>query len=120
MHWTHRGAYLHLEASELIEAIRGKRGEPVKEAADVLLVLMSITQYLGIPWGDVERQARAKCDEMMVRARYDGEEHDGRQLGELMGTSGDDWGWKRLSRQPPTASPEMSHDPKTNHTEVYR
>ena len=37
LHWTHRGAYLHLEASELIEAIRGKRGDPILEAADVLI-----------------------------------------------------------------------------------
>jgi NTP pyrophosphatase (non-canonical NTP hydrolase) len=81
MHWTHRGAYLHLEASELIEAIRGKHGDPLKEAADVLLVLMSITEYRGIPWREVERQAKAKCEEMMTRPRYDGEEHDGSQLG---------------------------------------
>lgn len=80
MHWTHRGAYLHLESSELIEAIRGKGGDPLKEAADVLLVLMSITEYHGIQWDDVMRQARAKVDEMMVRPRYAGEEHDGRQL----------------------------------------
>lgn len=87
MHWTHRGAYLHLESSELIEAIRGKHGDPLHEAADVLLVLMSITEYHGIPWGDVERQARAKCDEMMMRPRYAGEEHDGREFGEPGGPS---------------------------------
>lgn len=81
MHWTHRGAYLHLESSELIEAIRGKHGNPLAEAGDVLLVLMSITQYHGIPWGEVERAARLKCSAMMVRPRYPGEEHDGRPLG---------------------------------------
>jgi NTP pyrophosphatase (non-canonical NTP hydrolase) len=81
LHWTHRGAYLHLESSELIEAIRGKGGDPLKEAADVLLVLMSITEYHDIPWANVERQAQAKCEEMMTRPRYAGEEHDGRALG---------------------------------------
>lgn len=81
LHWTHRGAYLHLESSELIEAIRGKHGDPLGEAGDVLLVLMSITQYHGIPWHEVERAARLKCDAMMTRPRYAGEEHDGRVLG---------------------------------------
>lgn len=75
MHWTHRGAYLHLESSELIEAIRGKHGDPMLEAADVLLVLMSITEYAGIPWADVVRQANAKCDELMVKPHYPGEEY---------------------------------------------
>jgi hypothetical protein len=75
MHWTHRGAYLHLEASELIEAIRGKGGDPLGEAADVLLVLMSITQYAGLKWSDVEKQAAAKCELLMTRPRYPGEEY---------------------------------------------
>lgn len=76
MHWTHRGAYLHLESSELIEAIRGKHGDPLKEAADVLLVLMSITEYAGIAWADVLRQCRTKLDELMTKPRYAGEEFD--------------------------------------------
>lgn len=75
MHWTHRGAYLHLEASELIEAIRGKHGDPMKEAADVLLVLMSITEYAGIPFEKVLKQAREKCDELMTKPHYPGEEY---------------------------------------------
>lgn len=74
MHWTHRGAYLHLESSELIEAIRGKRGDPLKEAADVLLVLMSITEYAGISWASVVAQAQSKCDELMTKPHYPGEE----------------------------------------------
>lgn len=59
-HWTHRGAYLHLEASELIEAVRGKRGDVVDEAGDVLLVLLSIVGAAGVSWGDVERAAATK------------------------------------------------------------
>lgn len=39
--WKERGAVLHLGASEFIEAIRGKRGIPEKEAADVLFTLLA-------------------------------------------------------------------------------
>lgn len=74
LHWTHRGAYLHLESSELIEALRGKRGDPLHEAADVLLVLMSITENAGLLWTEVLKQARATCEELKTRPRYRGEE----------------------------------------------
>jgi len=41
--WTEGGVYLHLEASEFIEAIRGKGDSPdYEEAADVLFVLLSM------------------------------------------------------------------------------
>lgn len=42
--WRHAGCYLHLEVSEFIEALRGKRGDPVDEAADILFVLLSTLQ----------------------------------------------------------------------------
>jgi NTP pyrophosphatase (non-canonical NTP hydrolase) len=76
LHWTARGAYLHLESSELIEAIRGKHGEPLKEAADVLIVLMSITESAGIPWNAVEQQARQRTAELFATAEtpYPGEQ----------------------------------------------
>lgn len=35
MKWS--GIYLHLEASEFIESLRGKGGNPTNEADDVLL-----------------------------------------------------------------------------------
>lgn len=76
MHWTHRGAYLHLESSELIEALRGKRGDPLHEAADVLLVLMSITENAGLQWSAVTQQARATCEALKTRPRYAGEEYE--------------------------------------------
>lgn len=66
LHWTHRGAYLHLEVSELIEAIRGKRGNPVDEAADVLIVLMSITENHLIDWTDVLTHARQKIKDKIA------------------------------------------------------
>jgi hypothetical protein len=75
MHWTSRGAYLHLEASELIEALRGKRGDPLHEAADVLLVLMSITENAGMPWDTVMQRAREICEDLKTRPHYPGEEY---------------------------------------------
>ena len=75
MHWTHRGAYLHLEASELIEAIRGKHGDPAEEAGDVLLVLMSITEYAGIPFWKVVDKAVAKLTHLENAPHYPGEEY---------------------------------------------
>ena len=72
--WMCRGAYLHLEASELIEALRGKRGDPTAEAADVLLVLMSITENAGIAWADVVQQTAATCSRLEGCDQYPGEE----------------------------------------------
>jgi NTP pyrophosphatase (non-canonical NTP hydrolase) len=60
LHWTARGAYLHLESSELIEAVRGKHGDPTEEAGDVLIVLMSITENAGIPFSNVFDAAKKK------------------------------------------------------------
>lgn len=76
MHWTHRGAYLHLESSELIEAIRGKHGIPVDEAGDVLLVLMSIVEYAGIPFSDVIAAAAKKLSHLETAPPYAGEERE--------------------------------------------
>jgi hypothetical protein len=72
--WSSRGVYLHLEASELTEALRGKHGDPLSEAADVLLVLMSITENAGIPWGDVLEQTAMTCARLEVCDPYPGEE----------------------------------------------
>jgi hypothetical protein len=43
--WPTRSAVLHLEASELTEAIRGKRGDPLDESADVLFTLLVFSPY---------------------------------------------------------------------------
>jgi NTP pyrophosphatase (non-canonical NTP hydrolase) len=72
--WSSRGVYLHLEASELIEALRGKHGDPLSEAADVLLVLMSITENAGIPWGNVLEQTAMTCARLEVCDPYPREE----------------------------------------------
>jgi len=76
LHWTCRIACLHLECSELAEAIRGKYGDPLSEAADVLLVLMSITENAGIPWGNVLAQTAVTCARLEVLEPYPGEERD--------------------------------------------
>jgi len=46
--WSNGGCYLHLEASEFIEALRGKKSDPKKEAADVLFMLFAMAQEHGI------------------------------------------------------------------------
>ncbi len=52
--WSARGCYLHLEASELIEALRGKgKDAPAVEAGDVLFVLLSIMGAYRVPAADV-------------------------------------------------------------------
>lgn len=51
--WEKGGVYLHLEVSEFIEALRGKKGNATDEAADVLFVLMSILSNYNININDV-------------------------------------------------------------------
>jgi hypothetical protein len=74
--WTERGAYLHLEASELIEAVRGKEGDPLEEAADVLFVLMSITEANDLPWDRVVSRLAGKVEHLRVAPPYEGEERN--------------------------------------------
>jgi len=47
--WKSRGCYLHLEASEFIEAVRGKGTDSIQEeAGDVLFVLFSFMNANGV------------------------------------------------------------------------
>lgn len=64
--WSRRGCYLHLEASELIESIRGKRGDPASEAADILFCLMSITEGAGIEWKEVLQRLKCLVDRLSL------------------------------------------------------
>lgn len=68
-----RGFHLHQESSELMEAIRGKHGNPVDEAADVLFVLMSITENHGISWEDVIASLNNKINTLETRQLYSSE-----------------------------------------------
>lgn len=52
--WSSGGCYLHLEASEFIESLRGKGDDdPSTEAADTLFVLISMMAHHGIDYDDV-------------------------------------------------------------------
>lgn len=73
--WATRGVYIHLECSELIEAVRGKRGSITDEAGDVLICLMAITESQNIPWQNIVDHAEAKVLKLMDAPRYDGEEY---------------------------------------------
>lgn len=66
LHWTGRAASLHLESSELIEAVRGKRGNPTAEAGDVLFVLLSIIQPKGIAFTSVITALQGKIAQLKI------------------------------------------------------
>ena len=75
MHWTDRGVYLHLEASELIEAVRGKGdSSPTVEAGDVFLVLLSITEYNNIPFSEAIKAMLVKLEYLEKAPPYENEE----------------------------------------------
>lgn len=70
-HWTERTAYLHLEASELAESVRNKRGDALKESADVLITLLALSPY---DLDTISAEARRIVDHLMSAPIYEGEE----------------------------------------------
>jgi len=46
--WKEGGCYLHLETSEFIESLRGKKGTPENEAAQVLFILLGMMHKNGV------------------------------------------------------------------------
>lgn len=60
------GVYLHLEASEFIEALRGKHGCPIEEAGDTLFVLLSICAANGIKIDEVVDRLNRKVDILCI------------------------------------------------------
>ena len=70
-HWTHRSAYLHLEAAELAEAIRGKRGDTLEESADVLMTLLAFSPH-DLP--EIIEKATEQVADLMTAPVYAGEE----------------------------------------------
>lgn len=60
--WESAGCCLHLESSEFIEACRGKHGDPVEEAGDVLFVLLSMAADYDISITDIATRLIAKMD----------------------------------------------------------
>lgn len=59
--WSNGGCYLHLEVSEMIEALRGK-GDLLEEAGDVMFVLLSILVEAGVDPEEVLRQVHRKIE----------------------------------------------------------
>jgi hypothetical protein len=74
LRWDARLAQMTCESAEFAEAVRGKRGDPVEEAGDMLFVLMSWTESAGIPFADVVAAAERKCLRLEIVPRYKGEE----------------------------------------------
>lgn len=61
--WVKAGCYLHLEASEFIEALRGKGdSSPAEEAGDVLFVLLSMMEANGVDLDEALRILDRKMD----------------------------------------------------------
>jgi NTP pyrophosphatase (non-canonical NTP hydrolase) len=71
LHWVHRSAYLHLEAAELAEAVRGKHGDTLDESADVLITLLGLSPH-GLD--EIRAAAEAKVQRLMGAPPYEGEE----------------------------------------------
>lgn len=57
--WIKGGCYIHLEASEFIEALRGK-GDPIDELGDLLITIFSVCENYNIPITDGIKAARNK------------------------------------------------------------
>ncbi len=52
--WSKGGCYLHLEASEFIESLRGKGDDPPqKEAGDIIMALFSMLAHYEIEPSEV-------------------------------------------------------------------
>ena len=67
MAWSDRGVYLHLEVSELIEAIRGKGSTVPDEAGDVLITLLALLYPTGIKFHEVVVAAEKNIQEYYKR-----------------------------------------------------
>lgn len=76
LRWDARLAQMTCESAEFAEAVRGKRGEPIEEAGDMLFVLMSWTESAGLPFADVVAAAERKCLRLEIVPRYAGEQFE--------------------------------------------
>jgi len=72
-HWIHRSAYLHLEAAELAEAVRGKRGDTLDESGDVLITLLALSPH-SLP--EIIGAAERKLARLETSPPYAGEERE--------------------------------------------
>jgi hypothetical protein len=74
-HWTHRLSAHVLESSEFIEALRGKEGDPVEEAGDLLFTALAMIPER-ISLADVFERNQAKVAAMFSKPPYAGEERE--------------------------------------------
>jgi len=70
LHWIHRSAYLHLEAAELAEAVRGKHGDTLEESGDVLITLLALSPHR---FEDICEAAAEKVGKLMSAPAYESE-----------------------------------------------
>lgn len=68
--WIKGGCYIHLEASEFIEALRGK-GDPIDELGDLLITVFSVCENYDISITDGINAAREKMNKIMVSEGQD-------------------------------------------------
>ncbi|MGB1270438.1 MAG: hypothetical protein ACPG5T_00045 [Endozoicomonas sp.] len=74
--WADRLAYLILEGSEFAESVRGKGGDPVDEAGDVMFTAISLIESQGVSIEEAIKAAHKKADKLMVAPRYQGEDYE--------------------------------------------
>jgi hypothetical protein len=65
--WPERSGYAHGELSELVEAVRGKRGDISDEGGDTLLTALCGLVPEDIPMSAVLAAAEAKCEAIATR-----------------------------------------------------
>lgn len=75
MNWDARLAYLALEASEFCEAVRGKKGDKVEEAGDVLITALALIVGNGVSIEEANEAAHKKINGLIGAPRYEGEEY---------------------------------------------
>lgn len=63
--WSHGGCYIHLEASEFIEALRGK-GDPVEELGDLLVTIFSTCEHYDISVTEAIKAVRVKMRKIKI------------------------------------------------------
>ena len=65
--WSRGGCYIHLEASEFIESLRGKKGKPIEELGDVLMTVLSVAENYGLNPTEAMRKCRIKMDKLLAK-----------------------------------------------------
>jgi NTP pyrophosphatase (non-canonical NTP hydrolase) len=62
--WKEGGSYLHLETSEFVESLRGKKGTPEEEFADVMFVLIGMCAEHNVSFEKGFEQMEKKLEKM--------------------------------------------------------